>query len=193
MPALNFNLKVFYSLLKTKSWKPLIVLCNKHQTVSNRKIKKEGWKKIVLGVGQFFFSVSAVNKFVLSPFPEPKLMTNSWILYFLLLSHVLGFLSRIVAKSDLDQRYSMPVIWQIWQRMIERALTHQSTKATNHHLTKAPKDDRMSSNRVLLNKAIVSGLVAPQSTCSSAKIKSLNPMRKHLRIWLYIYARLWLN
>ena len=73
MPALNFNLKVFYSLLKTKSWKPLIVLCNKHQTVSNRKIKKEGWKKIVLGVGQFFFSVSAVNKFVLSPFPELKL------------------------------------------------------------------------------------------------------------------------
>ena len=155
MPALNFNLKVFYSLLKTKSWKPLIVLCNKHQTVSNRKIKKEGWKKIVLGVGQFFFSVSAVNKFVLSPFPEPKLMTNSWILYFLLLSHVLGFLSRIVAKSHLDQWYSMPVIWQIWQRMIEQ-------------ITTSPKHQRMiewAATEFFWTKLL--GLVALQSAWSS--------------------------
>ena len=109
------------------------------------------------------FSVSAVNKFVLSPFPEPKLMTNSWILYFLLLSHVLGFLSRIVAKSHLDQWYSMPVIWQIWQRMIEQ-------------ITTSPKHQRMiewAATEFFWTKLL--GLVALHG---APKVKFLNPMRK---------------
>ena len=53
-------LKVFYSVLKTKScgWKPLIVPITNTKLFLTEK-KKWGMEKIVLGVGQFFFSVSS--------------------------------------------------------------------------------------------------------------------------------------
>ena len=145
MPALNFNLKVFYSLLKTKSWKPLIVLCNKHQTVSNRKIKKEGWKKIVLGVGQFFFFFSVCSKQICSlSIPWAQVDDKFMNIIFFVAFPCFGFPFKDCCKITFRS-----VIFNASH------LTNMTTDdRTNHHLTKAPKDDRMSSNRVLLNKAI---------------------------------------
>ena len=57
MPALNLNSESFlFCSENQKLWLEAFNCAdNKHQTVFNRKIKKGGMEKLVLGVGQFFF------------------------------------------------------------------------------------------------------------------------------------------